>query len=46
MTKELKFQNPQKHILLKRINSKLYIKLSPFRSSLPEVLSKEDAPQT
>ena len=45
MTNELKFQNPQKYILLKRINSKLY-KLSPFRSSPPEVLSKEDVRQT
>ena len=44
MTKELKFQNPQSYILLKRINSKLYIKLSLFRSSPPEVFSKEDAP--
>ena len=32
--------------LLKRINWKLYIKLSLFRSSPPKVLSKEDAPQT
>ena len=46
MTKELKFQNSQKYILLKRISSKFYIKLSPFRSSPPEVFSKEDVPQT
>ena len=39
MTKELEFQNPQKYVLLKTKTSKLYIKLSPFRSSPPEVLS-------
>ena len=46
MTKKLKFWNPQRHILLKRIDWKLYVKLSPFRSSPPHLFSKKDDPQT
>ena len=44
--KELELYNPRKYNLLKRINSKSYIKWSLFRSNSSEVFSKKGALQT
>ena len=46
ITKELELYNPRKYNLLKRINSKSYIKWSLFRSNSSEVFSKKGALKT